>query len=45
MNAALTAWRAGSLARAELEWLTRTVNQSVLVIPLPCQPPARKDRE
>lgn len=45
MTSALTAWRAGSLARAELEWLTRTVNQSVLVIPLPCQPPPRKDHE
>jgi hypothetical protein len=42
MRAALDAWRGGSISATELQWLTRVVNQSVLVIPLPCRPADRK---
>lgn len=43
MHAALDAWRAGTISKTELQWLTRVVNQSVLVIPLPCTPASQKD--
>lgn len=43
IRAALDAWRTGTITKIELEWLTRVVNQSVLVIPLPCAPSTRKD--
>lgn len=43
IRSALEAWRAGTISPFERQWLTRVVNQSVLVIPLPCAPPPRKD--
>lgn len=39
MKTALTAARSGAITHGELEWLTQVINQSVLVIPLPCAPP------
>jgi hypothetical protein len=38
MKKALAAWRTQNLAPLEEAWLIRTVQQSVLVLPLPCDP-------